>query len=57
MDDISQGICLALPHLQVAENMFQIFQVGNGRPVQVAVFIAALENSMGNNTKKYCRRR
>ncbi|MFD2966759.1 NAD-dependent epimerase/dehydratase family protein [Sphingobacterium bambusae] len=52
IDDICQGIYLALQHPQLAENPYQILNVGNGKPVQLADFIAALESAMGKTTRK-----
>jgi len=52
IDDIIQGIIITLNHPSNKENLYQIFNIGNGSPVSLLHFIKCMEKSLGIKAKK-----
>ncbi|GHE39332.1 NAD-dependent epimerase [Sphingobacterium griseoflavum] len=52
VDDICQGVYVALQHPNRAEKPYQVFNVGNGKPVQLTDFVAALERATGKTARQ-----
>lgn len=52
IDDIIQGIIITLNHPSNKENLYQIFNIGNGSPVSLLHFIECMEKSLGIKAKK-----
>ena len=53
IEDIVKGIILAVSNPpQKQNNLYQIFNIGNGRPVSLMEFVVTLEKSLGKVAKK-----
>ncbi len=52
IDDIVQGIIITLNNPSSQENLYQLFNIGNGSPVSLLHFIECMENSLGIKAQK-----
>lgn len=52
IDDIVQGIIITLNNPSSQENLYQLFNIGNGSPVSLLHFIQCMENSLGITAQK-----
>lgn len=52
IDDIVQGIIITLNNPSDQENLYQLFNIGNGSPVSLLHFIECMENSLGIKAQK-----